>query len=197
MQSKKYQIFVSSTKEDLGAERQAVYEAILDLGHIPAGMEWFPSSDLSQWDYIEKQLATTDYVVLISAGKYGSIVPGESISWTEKEFDYCHSQGIPVLSFLIEDIDALPGNRIDSGHRAGLEAFRKKLSNGRLMKTYNTPSDLKSKVIAALSQSFNDNPRVGWIRADEVDQMVASSADLGEMKKQIEELTKRTTFNII
>jgi len=43
MREKKYQIFVSSTYEDLKDERQAAVEAILLAGHIPAGMELFSS----------------------------------------------------------------------------------------------------------------------------------------------------------
>jgi hypothetical protein len=35
----KYQIFVSSTYEDLKAERSEVIKACLNLGHIPVGME--------------------------------------------------------------------------------------------------------------------------------------------------------------
>lgn len=38
---KKLQVFVSSTYTDLIEERQAAVEAILDAGHIPAGMELF------------------------------------------------------------------------------------------------------------------------------------------------------------
>lgn len=38
---KKYQIFISSTYQDLKEERQAAVEAILKAGHIPAGMELF------------------------------------------------------------------------------------------------------------------------------------------------------------
>ncbi|RUV66765.1 MAG: DUF4062 domain-containing protein [Mesorhizobium sp.] len=35
----KYQIFVSSTYADLVDERRSVIEAVLNLGHIPVGME--------------------------------------------------------------------------------------------------------------------------------------------------------------
>jgi Domain of unknown function (DUF4062) len=45
---KKLQVFVSSTYNDLLAERQAVVEAILMAGHIPAGMELFAAGDRSQ-----------------------------------------------------------------------------------------------------------------------------------------------------
>ena len=42
---KKYQIFVSSTYEDLIEQRKKIIENILDMGNIPAGMELFNSSD--------------------------------------------------------------------------------------------------------------------------------------------------------
>jgi hypothetical protein len=37
----KYQIFVSSTYEDLKDERAEVIKACLNMGHIPVGMEMF------------------------------------------------------------------------------------------------------------------------------------------------------------
>jgi Domain of unknown function (DUF4062) len=40
----KYQIFVSSTYEDLKAERAEVIKACLNMGHIPVGMEMFNDS---------------------------------------------------------------------------------------------------------------------------------------------------------
>jgi hypothetical protein len=43
---KKYQIFISSTFTDLVEERQLALKAILDLGHIPSGMEAFPAIDM-------------------------------------------------------------------------------------------------------------------------------------------------------
>lgn len=36
---RKFQVFISSTYLDLQDERQAAVQAILDAGHIPAGME--------------------------------------------------------------------------------------------------------------------------------------------------------------
>jgi hypothetical protein len=41
----KYQIFVSSTYDDLKDERAAVIRAILEMGHIPVGMEMFSAAD--------------------------------------------------------------------------------------------------------------------------------------------------------
>jgi hypothetical protein len=45
----KYQIFVSSTYEDLKDERNEIIKACLNMGHIPVGMEMFNAADEEQW----------------------------------------------------------------------------------------------------------------------------------------------------
>ena len=42
---KRYQVFISSTFRDLVQERQEVLKAVLEIDHMPAGMELFPASD--------------------------------------------------------------------------------------------------------------------------------------------------------
>jgi len=42
---KRYQIFVSSTYEDLRDERREVIQTLLELDCIPSGMELFPAAD--------------------------------------------------------------------------------------------------------------------------------------------------------
>ena len=44
----------------------------------------------------------SDYFVLI-IGRYCGTLFEEGISYTEKEYDYALSKGIPVLSFIIAD----------------------------------------------------------------------------------------------
>jgi hypothetical protein len=45
----KYQVFISSTFKDLEEERRTVIEQVLNLGHIPVGMELFQAGDETQW----------------------------------------------------------------------------------------------------------------------------------------------------
>lgn len=52
--NKKLQVFISSTYTDLIEERQAAVEAILDAGHIPAGMELFKAGNDSQLKTVYK-----------------------------------------------------------------------------------------------------------------------------------------------
>jgi hypothetical protein len=99
LSQKRYQIFVSSTYEDLKAERQQVAQAILELEHFPAGMEIFPASNEIQWELIKQFIGESDYFVVVAGGRYGS-VDAEGISYTEKEFDYAEELGIPIVGFL-------------------------------------------------------------------------------------------------
>ncbi len=51
---RRYQVFVSSTYEDLREERAAVIAALLQLDCIPAGMEHFPASDEDSFTWIKR-----------------------------------------------------------------------------------------------------------------------------------------------
>ena len=82
----KYQIFISSTYEDLKEERDEVIKAVLEMGHIPVGMEMFSAADEEQWKLITRQIDQTDYYVVIVAHRYGSVIGKKS--YTEKEYEY-------------------------------------------------------------------------------------------------------------
>lgn len=166
---KKYQVFVSSTYEDLKEERAAVAQCLLDIGCIPVGMEQFPASNMSQMDYIEKMLNECDYYILILAGRYGS-VDVDSIGFTEKEYDYAISKGIPVMSFVIDDIGKLPNAKCESTEklRAKLEAFRVKVCANMMVRFYKDIGSLQTSVVISLNQCIRDFPAKGWIRGDSV-----------------------------
>lgn len=66
---KKYQIFVSSTYNDLKDERQVAIDTIMKLGQIPAGMELFSATGENQFEMIKPVIFESDYYLLIVAGK--------------------------------------------------------------------------------------------------------------------------------
>lgn len=165
--TKKYQVFVSSTYNDLIDERAAVTQCLLDMGCIPVGMEQFPASDMSQMEYIKMMLDDCDYYVLILAGKYGSF-DDDGIGFTEKEYDYAIEKGIPVMSFVIKDSGKLMSEKCESTNvkRKKLEAFRKKVCAGKLVKFYTDIGTLQAAVAISLNRCIQDFPAVGWVRGD-------------------------------
>ncbi|WP_434515517.1 DUF4062 domain-containing protein [Dechloromonas sp. ARDL1] len=79
--SKKYQVFISSTYEDLKAERDQVIKATLEMGHIPVGMEMFSAADEEQWNIIARQIDEVDYYCIILAHRYGSVAPSRLLKY--------------------------------------------------------------------------------------------------------------------
>src|SRR5204863_535826 len=132
MDDRRYQVFISSTFRDLMNERSKVLDAVLEAKAFPSGMELFPAADAEQWEFIKREIDSSDYYVLIVAGKYGSIAP-EGISYTEMEYDYAVAAGKHVLRFLCEDLEELKGAQLENedARRELLNNFRAKVSNSR------------------------------------------------------------------
>jgi hypothetical protein len=166
--TKKYQIFISSTYHDLREEREQVIKAILEMGHIPVGMEMFSAADDEQWKIIARQIDESDYYILICAHRYGSVA-ADQISYTEKEYDYAALNGIPVLGFVIDDEAPWPKSKQDEDLKKieKLTDFKKKVKN-RLVHFWRNKDDLHSKVSISLIKATTAYPRTGWARADEI-----------------------------
>ncbi|WP_299096867.1 DUF4062 domain-containing protein [uncultured Winogradskyella sp.] len=162
----KYQIFISSTFEDLKEERDLVIKAILEMGHIPVGMEMFSAGDEQQWELIKSQIDDCDYYVVISAFRYGSL--DGDIGYTEKEYDYAVSKNVPVLGFVINNGVNWPANKIDKNQNKikKLEAFKQKIQ-GKIVSYWDDKNDLYGKVSISLMKQFNTNPRAGWVKSSE------------------------------
>ena len=108
--TKRYQVFVSSTYEDLIEERLEVMKAFLELDCIPCGMEYFPAANEDQRTFIENLIDTCDYYVVIISGRYGS-EDAEGKSYTQKEYEYALSKGIPTIGFIRHDRASLPSEK--------------------------------------------------------------------------------------
>ncbi|WP_421580100.1 DUF4062 domain-containing protein [Shinella sp. M31] len=167
MAAKKYQVFVSSTFRDLIDERQDTIRNILDLNHIPAGMELFPAADVEQLAYIKKVIDECDYYLLIIGGRYGSL-DAEGISFTEREYDYAVETGRFVIAFVHAEPGAISVQNSDVKPElaAALNAFRGKVMKGRLVREWTNRQDLQLAVLKSLLHAFTAYPQVGWIRGD-------------------------------
>lgn len=100
---RKLQIFISSTYTDLIEERQEAVEAILNAGHIPAGMELFKAGNQTQKEIIEEWIKESDVYLLILGARYGTIDTDLDISYTEWEYNLAGELGIPRFSLVLSD----------------------------------------------------------------------------------------------
>ncbi len=187
---RRYQVFVSSTYEDLRLERQEAMQALLELECIPAGMELFPATDDDQWTLIKRVIDECDYYIVIVAGRYGSLGP-TGISYTEQEYRYAVETGKPVIAFLHKDPITLPVTRYETSPEAQkkLKEFRE-LVQKKVCKFWETPAEVGSAVSRSLVRLISTHPMPGWIRADKAADAVAATEML-RLRKTIEDLESR------
>jgi hypothetical protein len=188
---KRYQVFVSSTFADLKDERQEVLRAILELDHMPAGMELFPATDDSAWQLIQDVIDASDYYIVIIGGRYGS-VDEKGLGFTEREYDYAVTRDKPVIALLHRnpgDISRDKTDKDDAGWKK-LEAFRAKVEKQHSCNYWKTPEELKSKAIISLTQTTKRNPCVGWVRADRIPSQ-STLADILGLRTRIAELEQQ------
>jgi hypothetical protein len=188
LDDRRYQVFVSSTFEDLQVERQRVLQAVLEMKAFPAGMELFPSANEEQWSFIQREIESSDYYIVVTAGMYGSIA-GDGRSFTEKEYDHAASLNKCVMSFLRRDLMRLEGRYLeqDQDRKNRLEAFREKVMRSRLVKFYDSPEELKSLVIQALVHAFHFQPQEGWVRAKNA-RRLEDLEEVTQLQKRVMEL---------
>ena len=192
----RYQVFVSSTYEDLKEERKEISKAILECECFPAGMELFPASSKKQWDVIKRVIDASDIYIVIIAGRYGSTTKddnGHIISYTEMEFNYAMQQNKPIIALIHDSIGELPQKKAEKTQKGIklLEAFKEKACDGRTVRFWNTAENLKSSALISLSNIkkdlLNESTEIGWIRANET--CAKNDPTIIRLEKQISEYT--------
>lgn len=174
---KKYQVFVSSTYDDLIEERKAVTTALLESDCIPAGMELFPATNASSWNIIKRVIKESDYYLLILAGRYGSFPKSKSkkkIGYTEMEFDYATELKKPIIAVIHNDIGKIKSENVEatSTGKRRLRKFTEKVkSSGHNVSFWNDTASLVSKVKTAITYQINNEPTSGWVRGDKLDEL--------------------------
>lgn len=192
MKSTKYQVFLSSTYSDLVDERESIIKAILEMYHIPIGMEMFSAEDEDQWEIIRRTIEVSDYYVLVLGLRYGSKT-SEGISFTQKEYEYALEKNIPVLAFVMKDTVSLSKDKRDDD-LSEINAFRELvLTNSKMAQFWDTKDQLIKSVSISLMKQIMQKPGIGWIRGDSARAEEALSKELTALSKENRELRERVT----
>lgn len=202
--NKKLQVFVSSTYTDLIEERQAAVQAILDAGHIPAGMELFKAGNESQLKTIYRWIDESDVYMLILGGRYGSIEKKTGKSYTQLEYEYALSKNIPVFAvvlsekFLTDKIsksglnDTLEQNAPDK-----YQSFKTTVMS-KIVRSVDDSKDIKIAIHTTLNEFMNDYDLAGWVHSTNENDMFQLLKDNNtlirensSLKEQIQKLKEQ------
>jgi hypothetical protein len=175
--SKKYLVFISSTKDDLKAERLELARIVSELGSVPITLDAFDITREDDRRIIFKSIEECDYFLNLTAHKGGS---------PELEYSHAVKAGIPVLALIVSEKARWKASRKEKDAAAikALETFKKKLE-GHSHETWINPGDMKQKAVSLLSREMNLNPRQGWVPSTQaVDPSVAN--ELGRLIRENE-----------
>lgn len=194
MTKKKYQIFISSTYEDLKEERDKAISCILELSHIPIGMEMFSADNDEQWKIIQETIDDSDYYLIIIGHKYGSLTK-EGISYTEKEYDYALKKEIPILTFIQSDNAVSHFGKVESDPEKmkKLQAFREKSQKDKMCKFWKNSDELSMQISVSLSKIFKRTPRCGWVKdtsPEMLEEILTVNKENRALRQEIEKLKK-------
>jgi hypothetical protein len=190
---KKLQVFVSSTYRDLKPERQAAVEAILKAGHIPAGMELFSAGSESQLETIRRWIDDSDVYMLILGGRYGSVDPKTSLSYTELEYDYALSKNKAIFAVVVTEasLDAKVKSEgkdvIETDYSKELKFFREKVLS-KISSFYSDAKDIKLAVHETMADYSKRLDFTGWVSGKEVVDTKPLLEELSHLREENEKL---------
>lgn len=161
-----YQVFVSSTYEDLIEERQEVMKVLLKANCLPIGMELFSSEDEEQIKVIRKRINEADFYVIIVAGKYGSLYDGKS--YTQNEYEYAISKKKKIIRLLCSDkyLEKMPMEKseLDPEKRRKLLELRSELKKNRMCASWDSKDGLGRELLQSVHSLIDGAKKGGWIQ---------------------------------
>lgn len=195
--NKKLQVFVSSTYTDLIEERQAAVQAILDAGHIPAGMELFKAGNESQLKTIYRWIDESDVYMLILGGRYGTVEEKSGLSYTQLEYEYALSKNIPVFavvlsqSFLTSKINSLGLEKTMEQDNPDNHKSFKSLVMSKIIREVDDCKDIKIAIHTTLTEFMNEYDLIGWIRNSDENDTVQLLKDNAALLKENNSLNRQ------
>jgi tetratricopeptide (TPR) repeat protein len=130
---------------------QAALDAVVRAGLVPVDMRYFAAGEQKPADYCRQRVRGCDVYVGVVGFRYGSIVPGTAVSYTELEFAEAGAAGLPRLVFLLADASQLPADLSDTD-RGAVDAFRRRLrAAGLIVREFTSAANLELEVFHALT----------------------------------------------
>jgi tetratricopeptide (TPR) repeat protein len=157
------QVFVSHTSDmaQFPADRsfvQAVLDGIGRAGMAAVDMRYFPAGEGAPSDYCRQRVRECEIYIAVIGVRYGSLVPGTELSYTETEFREASAAGKPRLVFLLDESIRLPQGAADPD-RDAVRLFRQRLSQaGLVLARFATPDGLELAVLHALTEVARARP---------------------------------------
>lgn len=147
-------VFLCGTYADLAAERDAVLNVIRELQHDYQAMEFFGARPDRPIETCLNEVRSSDVVVVVLGFLYGSIVPGNDISYTQAEYDEAYNNGKTCLVYVRNEDSLIPAKftERDPHKLVRLKSFRDLLESRHTVVNFADPPHLARQVAADLKR---------------------------------------------
>jgi hypothetical protein len=162
-----FTVFVCSTFSDLSQEREGVLDAIRRLKLQHDSMEFFGARAEQPIETCLEEVRASDALVVIVGHRYGSIVPGLGISYSEAEYAEGFRLKKPCLVYMRDDnVPILPRHmERDPEKLKLLERWKEALQSRHTVATFQDGGRLAVQVAADLARTIQDLEEVAKARA--------------------------------
>src|SRR5262245_25629829 len=153
-----FTVFVCSTFSDLSEEREGVLDAIRRLKLQHDSMEFFGARAEQPIETCLQEVRVSDVLVVIVGLRYGSIVPGLGISYSEAEYAEGYNLKKPCLVYMRdENVPILPRNvERDPKNFQLLEKWKETLNKRHTVANFQEGGQLAVQVAADLARTIRD-----------------------------------------
>lgn len=149
-------VFVCGTYCDLSEERGAVLDAIQRLQLQQDSMELFGARSGRPIETCLEEVRSSDILVVIVGRKYGSLVPGAKISYSEAEYREAQRLNLPCLVYFLHEKESIASEQSerDADNLRKLGSWKANLKEKHTVYTFKNSSDLALQVATDLAREM-------------------------------------------
>jgi hypothetical protein len=149
-------VFVCGTYTDLSAERGAVLDAIQRLQLRHHAMEFFGARTERPVETCLSEVRGSDIIVVIVGNRYGSLVPGGDLSYSEAEYQEAYRLRKPCLVYILDGSGILGSPTEDNPEKLrSLNRWKAILKERHTPAYFQSSSKLAVQVAVDLSRELN------------------------------------------
>ncbi len=150
-----YKVYISSTREDLSAYRNAVRDAVVRLGMLPVMEDDIGlSGDKKVLEYLRQQCMSSDVFIGIYAYQYGYSY-GQANSIEEMEFSWARESSLHQLYFLVDPSAPWPIQFVDRGEKAmKLDALKQRIKQETVFNYFSSMHQLQTQTYLGLHRAY-------------------------------------------
>lgn len=164
---RRYEVFLSSTFEDLRDIRDALIHETIAIGHFPQVMEHFTAETTSDQHFLRARISQADIFVILIGARYGSSVRKGRGTFTQLEYDTALTLNKPILAFVLNEEEfhasrsGLAEGHPERFHDAELRKFRERVlehqdGHGRIAKFFSLRPENRDQLIEAYQRAIGN-----------------------------------------